>query len=128
MHEFIVFTDVLRQPRIYEEKIKAAIENLMKKLREEGLPAWNLPSLDPLVLNKLHIETHQPGLAELNWTMDAGDIKGFTNINITELSFKIPKFIFTYGVQWPQIVGHGKYDMDGVFGGVLPVFGHGGFE
>lgn len=102
--------------------------NMTKKLREEGIPSLNITSVDPLVLNKLHLETHQPGLAELNWTMDDGDIKGATNINITQLSFKIPSFAFTYTIQWPQIVGHGKYDMDGLFGGLLPVFGHGGFE
>lgn len=80
------------------------------------------------MLNNLHIETHEPGLAELNWTMDGGNIKSLTQFNITSIKLNIAGFKFDYSFKWPLIQGQGKYLMDGLFGGVLPVFGHGGFE
>lgn len=53
--------DALRfETRIFEQKIKDAIEKILEKLRTEGIPALNISSVDPLVLNDLHIGMDKP--------------------------------------------------------------------
>lgn len=60
--------------------------------------------------------------------MTGGEIVGATHFDYEKLTLAIAGFKFTYGLKWPSIHGKGSYGMDGLFGGILPVFGNGDFE
>lgn len=60
--------------------------------------------------------------------MTDGQIVGLTQLDITKLTLSLAGFKFTYGFKWSSIHGQGKYGLDGILGGVLPVIGNGDFE
>lgn len=60
--------------------------------------------------------------------MTAGQIDGLTKLEIPTLTLSLAGLKFTYGFSWADIHGQGKYQLDGVFGGLLPIYGNGDFK
>ncbi|KAM0731167.1 Circadian clock-controlled protein daywake [Formica fusca] len=107
-----------RDPQ-YETCISNSINDLKPYLKE-GVPEYNIPSIEPLILKKLSVSPSSSlriKLADVN-VYDA------SSFEVTKMKIDFDKLFLVVDVELPNIFIEGKYDVDGKIL-LLPIRGSG---
>ncbi|XP_011879794.1 PREDICTED: protein takeout-like [Vollenhovia emeryi] len=107
-----------REPH-YETCVSESIEYLKPYLKT-GVPEYNIPSLEPLILQKL---TFTP---TSSIRVDASNIEvtGASNFEIKKVKLDFNSMVFLVDIALPNIQVEGKYEIDGKIL-LLPIRGSG---
>ncbi|XP_031842194.1 circadian clock-controlled protein daywake [Nomia melanderi] len=88
--------------------IKASVENV-KPYLIAGLPEYNIPSLEPLLLNEL---VAAPGNT-IKLKLRNLIVHGASNFTVTKIKANIDTLRFVVELDFPDLSLHGDYDIDG---------------
>ncbi|XP_071455301.1 protein takeout-like [Hetaerina americana] len=108
-------------PNLESCMVKTAQE-MLKKL-EDGIPAWNIPKLDPLKVPVMAVQ-RGGGVAAFNITLKDSYHHGLSKIHFIAASANPKKYEITFKVWLPVYSITGKYDMSGRLL-LLPITGSG---
>ncbi|KAL6428585.1 hypothetical protein ACFW04_007899 [Cataglyphis niger] len=117
-----IFTEFLHICQVRDPQYETCIVNsinILKPYLKEGVPEYNIPSMDPLKLKKLSISP-----SSLRIQMTDTVAYGASNFDVVKLKLNIDKLFFVVDVVLPNLFIQGKYDIDGKIL-LLPIHGSG---
>ncbi|XP_070156458.1 circadian clock-controlled protein daywake-like [Polyergus mexicanus] len=107
-----------RDPQ-YETCVSNSINDLKPYLKV-GVPEYNIPSMEPLILKKLSISPSN----SLRVKMTDVNVYGASSFEVTKMKINFDKLFLVLDVILPNIFIEGKYDIDGKIL-LLPISGSG---
>ncbi|GFT17860.1 uncharacterized protein NPIL_428191 [Nephila pilipes] len=109
-----------------EKYLREAIENFREQMKV-GIPAINMPVLDPLYLQNLQINVYE-NLATMDLHIKTLAVRSLSDFNITHLTPNLEEFYLGINLTLTEINVHGQYKVDGRLLKILPIYGQGYFD
>ncbi|KAF8790325.1 Mite allergen Der f 7 like protein [Argiope bruennichi] len=109
-----------------ENYLREAIENFREQMKE-GIPAINMPVLDPLELKNLDINVAE-NLATMDLSIKTLTVRCLSIFNIMHLSPNLEEMYLAINLTLPEIYVHGQYRVDGKLVKIFPIYGQGYFD
>ncbi|XP_050456572.1 protein takeout [Cataglyphis hispanica] len=94
--------------------------NTLKPYLKEGVPEYNLPTMEPLKLKKLSVSP----TSSMRIQMTDVNVYGASNFDVVKIKWNFDKLFLVVDVVLPNLSVQGKYDIDGKIL-LLPIRGSG---
>lgn len=108
-----------------DANLNTCITNSLEKflpLMKKGIPQFDIPVLDPLVLGDMDFSTKDLKMIYKGAKMS----KLFTDYKIVLVEFDPDKYTMRMNLKVPEVISEGEYELNGKLM-VMPVVGKGGF-
>nr|ATU82763.1 secreted Juvenile haemolymph binding protein-like protein [Pristhesancus plagipennis] len=118
-----------RSQKNFDDCLKGSLQTLIQKIGKDGIPAINLPPLDPWKVEQFHVKNSGDPL-KIGLTFTNSNTHGFSNIKILALrsNFNNPKQIeLDVDFHNKQVLVNGNYLAEGYISD-LPIHGKGKYS
>ncbi|GFT17859.1 uncharacterized protein NPIL_428192 [Nephila pilipes] len=109
-----------------EKYLREAIENFREQMKV-GIPAINMPVLDPLYLQNLQINVYE-NLATMDLHIKTITVEGFSAFEFHHIYPDLESFFLQVNLTIPDVTSWGKYDLRGKLLKIFPLKGFGDFQ
>lgn len=104
-----------------------ALNVLLRGEMRTGNPYTGFPVLAPFRSPRNEVDWRFGHLVDLEGELRNLRIDGLDGFQIIEASLNLRTMRFTFDFNFPQILFTGWYNLNGRFGGLIPIFGQGNF-
>ncbi|XP_059610276.1 uncharacterized protein LOC132257406 [Phlebotomus argentipes] len=127
VEEFSRSRAMLRQEeKTMEEALLIFFEELRCRLGM-AMEDLGLPAMDPFTEEFMEFELDHE-LGSITGSLANLRVDGLSDFTVNDLAFNMDNLDFWLDVSLPRLSLSGAYDIDGVLGGLLPVYGNGNFS
>ncbi|XP_055930846.1 uncharacterized protein LOC129961062 isoform X1 [Argiope bruennichi] len=109
-----------------ENYLREAIENFREQMKE-GIPAINMPVLDPLELKNLDINVAE-NLATMDLSIKTITVAGLSSFEFHHIYPDLESFFLQVNLTLPNVTSWGLYSLTGKLLKIFPLKGNGNFQ
>lgn len=115
------------QSRGINEALFHAFDVVLREEMRNGNPYTGFPIIAPLQVPSVSVSWKFGHLVELDGELRNLRIEGMDGFIISDVRLSLLTMRFNYDFVWPSVRATGWYNLNGRFGGLIPIFGQGNF-
>ncbi|XP_063987512.1 uncharacterized protein LOC135167838 isoform X1 [Diachasmimorpha longicaudata] len=104
------------------------LRRLLEKFRTRmahGFPEFGIPILEPVRIDEVYYETHNPEIGELKILLDNMTISGITSFAVDRARLSLIGPSIAMNLTFPKLYMEGDYRLSGVLGDMFTIHGEG---
>ncbi|CRK91675.1 CLUMA_CG005324, isoform A [Clunio marinus] len=109
------------------DAIHHAFDVILRDLMRNGNPETGFPVLAPTIIPTLDVSWSIGHLVDLDGQLRNFRIDGLDGFRINDVRLSLLTMRFVFDFIWPNVRFTGWYNLNGRFGGLVPIFGQGNF-
>lgn len=116
------------QARDLNGAIHHAFDVILREEMRNGNPYTGFPIVAPWIVPQIAVSWKFGHLVELDGEMRNFRLDGLDGFIISDVRLSLLTMRFVFDFVWPQVLATGWYNLNGRFGGLIPIFGQGNFR
>lgn len=105
-----------------------ALDVVLRAEMRTGNPYTGFPIIAPASVPQSPVDWRFGHLVDLEGELRNVRVEGLDGFIINESRLSLLTMRFTFDFVWPQVLATGWYNLNGRFGGLIPIFGNGNFR
>lgn len=105
-----------------------ALDVVLRNEMRNGNPYTGFPVMAPYQAPEEAVSLNFNQLVELDGNLQTVRIDGLDGYSISEVNLNLATMRLNFDFTWPQLLFTGRYNLNGRFAGLIPIFGQGSYH